>query len=239
MQIKTKIGCSGWHYVNWRGQFYPVRYSPRNFLSFYAQHFNTVEINNTFYQYPSLKIMESWYQNTPADFTLSIKINRHFTHTKRLTNVKEELDEFYSYGTILKQKLGYYLFQFPRTFNFNSENLSRILLALNPSYNNVVEFRNTSWWDPIVFDAFRSANIVFCTVSGFPVPDDLIIINKRAYIRFHGDPTYSLPYSNKELNIWKMKLIQAGLNECWAYFNNTNQGYATINAKELQELLNH
>jgi uncharacterized protein YecE (DUF72 family) len=238
MNIKSIIGCSGWHYTNWKGNFYPERFPTSKFLSYYAQHFNSVEVNNTFYQYPSLNTINNWYQNTPADFIFSLKVNKQITHIKRLNDIDDELNDFYQYGTALKEKMGYYLFQFPKAFTFSEEHLSRILTALNPTYRNVVEFRDKSWWNPRVFKEFEEANIVFCTVSGFWVPDELITINSKAYIRFHGDPTYSSSYSAHELSCWKDSISNACVQECWAYFNNTAHGHAIKNAKLLLELFN-
>jgi uncharacterized protein YecE (DUF72 family) len=231
------IGCSGWYYKDWKYNFYPADISSKHFLSYYADTFKTVEVNNTFYNFPSSNSMMNWYNQTPDDFIFSLKVNKHYTHTSRLHTSKDDLRRFYTYEDVLKNKMGWFLFQFPKSYDFNKEQLSRITTLLDPLYNNVVEFRHHTWWNPYVFDAFTSANITFCTVSGFDVPDDLITLNNKAYIRFHGDSTYSAPYSKKELLLWKNKIIRTDVTECWAYFNNTAHGFAPHNAKLLKTLL--
>lgn len=231
------IGCSGWHYKDWKDDFYPSNISSKHYLSYYSQIFKTVEVNNTFYNFPTINTVQSWCDQTPAEFIFSLKVNKHFTHMTRLHTSSDDLQRFYAYKDALHNKMGWFLFQFPKSFDFSKDRLSRIIKILDPLYNNVVEFRHHSWWNPYVFDGLKYANITFCTVSGFDVPDDLITLNNKAYIRFHGDKTYSAQYSNEALMMWKNKIIKADVLECWAYFNNTAQGFAPHNANLLKALL--
>lgn len=237
MNETNRIGCSGWSYKEWKGLFYPEPLAPSKYLAYYSEHFNTLEVNNTFYRLPSQKTVEAWYQKVPKEFKFSLKVNKYITHTKRLEQATEDIKIFYGLSNILKEKMGAFLFQFPRSFSFSDERLERLLLNLDPIYENVVEFRHPSWWGSNVFEALSSGNITFCTVSGLEVPEDLIVLKERAYIRFHGDAHYSSPYTDDELRAWKEKIQAASLQHLWAYFNNTAAGYAPENALLMMKLM--
>jgi len=237
MRETNRIGCSGWSYKEWKGLFYPENLAPAQYLAYYSEHFNTVEVNNTFYRLPSEKTMGAWYQKVSKKFKFSLKVNKYITHTKRLKHATEELKIFYGFSEILKEKMGAFLFQFPKSFIFNDERLERLLSSLNPIYENVIEFRHSSWWTSNVFEVLSSVNATFCTVSGLDVPEDLIVLKGRVYIRFHGDPRYSSAYSEKNLQSWKEKIQASSTKNLWAYFNNTARGYAPENALLMIELL--
>jgi uncharacterized protein YecE (DUF72 family) len=232
-----RIGCSGWSYKDWKGFFYPKDLPSSKYLAYYSEHFNTLEVNYTFYRLPSDKTIEGWYQKVRKGFKFCLKVNKYITHTKRLKQAGEDIKIFYGLGNILKDKMGAFLFQFPRSFSFNDERLERLLSNLNPIYENVIEFRHPSWWASNVFEALRSCNITFCTVSGWDVPEDLIVLNERAYIRFHGDTHYSSSYSQKDLRSWEDKIKATSLKSFWAYFNNTANGHAPDNALLMMKLM--
>jgi uncharacterized protein YecE (DUF72 family) len=135
----------------------------------------------------------------------------------------------------LAEKMGCFLFQFPEKFDFTNERLDRILAQLDTKKKNVIEFRHPSWWISPVIRALESANVIFCSVSGFDLPEKLITTNNHSYIRFHGDPTYSTSYSDKALSQWIQQINASPLKELWAYFNNSMQGYAPKNALEFRK----
>lgn len=115
--------------------------------------------------------------------------------------------------------------------------MERILNQLDPSYKNVIEFRHPSWWKTDVMAALESASIVFCTVNGFGLSEDLIVLKGKSYTRFHGDPPYASLYSNQELTDWIQQLNSSSCEEAWVYFNNTMHGHAIQNAKLMMDLL--
>jgi uncharacterized protein YecE (DUF72 family) len=236
-QKETRIGCSGWSYKEWKGTFYPDKLSSAKYLDYYSQLFNTVEVNNTFYRFPPSTIVKRWYQYAPKEFKYSLKVNKQITHIKRLKQVDEELKLFYGLSDVLREKTGYFLFQFPRSFIFSEEHLENLLLAIHPAHKNVVEFRHESWWNEQVIKALTTVNATFCTVSGFAVPDNLFVLQKRAYIRFHGSPSYDENYACNELSFWKQKIQDTDINSLWIYFNNTAHGYAPSNALHLAKML--
>jgi uncharacterized protein YecE (DUF72 family) len=199
--------------------------------------FNTVEINNTFYRFPTEKIVRSWSAQTPKEFKFSLKASRYITHIKRFENVKEPLSRLYDLSDILGEKMGRFLFQFPKTLRFTLETLESLITQLDSRYDNVVEFRHKDWWIPQVIQAFKSANIGSCTVGGFGLLEDLVTINKKAYLRFHGDPPYASLYSNQALSQWAERIKSRSLDEIWIYFNNDKNAYAVQNALKLKKLL--
>jgi uncharacterized protein YecE (DUF72 family) len=235
MQSKVYIGCSGWYYKDWVDVFYPQDLSVRDYLSYYTHCFNTVEINNTFYNFPSKKAVQRWACQAPKGFKYSVKANRYITHVEQFKNVQEPLKRLYGLGDTLAEKIGCFLFQFPASVTLNFEVLERLIAQLDHRYHNVVEFRHKGWWSSDVIQAFQKADIGFCSVNGFGLPEDLVIINKKAYLRLHGISPYSSLYSYHDLSLWAQKINSSSLDEIWVYFNNTKKACAPRNALQLKE----
>ena len=231
-KIEFKIGCSGWSYPEWKGIFYPETLPKKDYFTYYTSNFDTVEINNTFYRFPSLDTVHDWYNKAPAGFIYSLKASNYITHMKRFNNVNEALEKLYSLSDILKEKMGCFLFQLPSNFVFKDENLKKIVNSLNPKYKNVVEFRNKSWWKAEVYEAFREHKIMFCGTNGFGMPNVFHAANGEAYVRFHGNQAYNKKYSNRELREWADKIVEMRPKRVWVYYNNTANGYACENALE-------
>lgn len=232
--MEVYIGCSGWSYQDWKGIFYPTNLPARNYLSYYASHFNTLEVNSTFYHFPTEKSVHAWHQQVPNAFKFSLKVSRLITHTQRMKQVQEPLQQFYGLQEILQDKLGYFLFQFPASFRFSEYNMDQLLRQVDPHYNNVVEFRHPSWWKSEVVRRLQQRNIIFCTVSGFGLPEELMVTNGVAYIRFHGEPIYAGCYTEEALSHWAHQVKKARLTQLWVYFNNTMYAHAVSNAITLR-----
>ncbi|MBA4853817.1 DUF72 domain-containing protein [Emticicia sp. BO119] len=234
------IGCSGFSNKDWRGFFYPDNLPSTDYLSFYAQYFNSVEINSTFYRKPTIKTLNSWYEQTPANFLFFIKIPQTITHINQLKNMRQEINEFckhISHG--IKEKLGGFLFQFPPSFICDKENINNILNGLSPRFLNVVEFRHRTWWNDGIFEVLREHGIIFCGVS-IPkdIPDNVIINNTDTiYYRLHGKPIlFKSEYSETELQALSEKIITSNKN-AFVFFNNTWGIAAIKNARYMQKLL--
>ncbi|MGH9856660.1 MAG: DUF72 domain-containing protein, partial [Acidobacteriota bacterium] len=116
MSPKILIGTSGFSYPEWKGNFYPSDLPSKKYLSFYAAHFHTTEINNSFYRTPNTKMIEGWYNEVPADFSFTLKLNQNITHRKRLKGVEEEMNYFLDIASHLQEKLGTILVQLPPYF---------------------------------------------------------------------------------------------------------------------------
>ena len=237
---KFFLGTSGWSYAHWKGKFYPLKLNSSKWLEFYARHFNTAEVNMTFYRTPRLIILKNWYKKTPRDFTFTLKASRFITHIKKLKGVKKEVKNFYKLADNLKEKLACILWQLPPSLKFNPEKLEGFLKILDNTYKNVVEFRNASWWQEQTYKLMKKYKAIFCVVSSPKLPKDIIVSSKIAYFRFHGEASwYGSNYSKQELKGWASKIKKATkrCSQAYIYFNNDYNAYAIKNCQELKNLL--
>src|SRR5665647_2644372 len=169
VHMKKYIGCSGFYYNHWKGPFYPQDLSKSKWLPFYAEHFNTVELNNTFYRMPEEKAVKNWYAVTPANFIFAVKGYRYISHLKKLSIDAESLqslEQFYRIAGLLKEKLGPVLWQLPGGFAVNIPKLEKFCSVLSTEFKNVFEFRNVSWFTQGVYDVLEKYSIGLCIVSG-------------------------------------------------------------------------
>src|SRR5438552_6774324 len=151
---QVRIGCSGWNYADWRGRFYPEKGCPASrWLEYYAQHFDTVEVNSTFYRLASHDAVARWVEQTPDDFVFSPKISRYITHIKRLTDLDQAVERYYERIEPLTEspKLGPVLWQLPENFHRDDERLEQALRKLPPA-RHTFEFRHESWSTEPVYE---------------------------------------------------------------------------------------
>ena len=233
------VGCSGWFYWHWRDAFYPEGLPSSRWFEHYASQFRTVELNAPFYSWPTLATVGTWKKQVGRRrFTYAIKVNELITHTKRFVRTATLVKDFCFIADLLGPHFGCFLFQLPPSFHYSAPALKRILVQLHPRYLSVVEFRHKSWWNERVYDAFRSANAVFCSASAPGLPQELVKTADDVYIRFHGTQRwYRHDYSAEELAIWTARIADSGAKRVWAYFNNDREGYAIKNAHELRRQL--
>jgi uncharacterized protein YecE (DUF72 family) len=233
------LGCSGWYYKDWTGRFYPEGLAKNRWLQFYSEHFNTVEINNTFYRFPTEKQFKNWFNKTPSNFVFTLKANRIITHRKKFQNTKDLVDRFYTLADMLNDRLGCILFQLPPRLHKDFELLKRIIEQLDLRRNNIIEFRHKSWFDEEVYGILRKNSIGFCSVSAPDLPRDLVATSRNAYVRFHGtsDKSYMHLYSNEELKAWSERIQKLKADKVFCYFNNDYQANAVTNCLQLKELL--
>ena len=230
-KIRWHIGCSGFHYRDWKEVFYPLDLPQRKWFEYYSSRFDTLELNVTFYRFPQLKFLQTWYDSSPDHFSFAVKAPRLITHYKQFKDCERLLGDFYTTTEQgLKGKLGAVLFQLPPQFYYTPERLDLIVRNLRKEFTNTVEFRHESWWQEAVYQRLKKEKIIFCGISHPSLPDDAIVTGKTAYYRFHGVP--KLYYSGyKRVTL---KKIAEGLacnkvmKEAFIYFNNT----ATIGAIE-------
>lgn len=236
--MEWKIGCSGFYYKEWKEIFYPQGLPQKNWFSYYCEHFNTIEINSTFYKMPTLKSFEKWYADSPADFLFTIKAPRLITHYKLLHDCNSLTSDFYrTISDGLKEKLGCILFQFPPRFSYNENRLQQIISLLPSGFDNVVEFRHTSWWSEEVYEKLAAYGIIFCGQS-FPsdLPDEPICNQPTLYYRFHGKPVlYKSEYDAQTIIDFKNQ-IPTEAERAFVYFNNTWGIGALNNSRELQSI---
>ncbi len=241
--MKLFIGCSGFHYRHWIKKFYPEQLPKNKWLEYYAEHFNTVEINNTFYKMPEEKTLLDWKIKTPADFKFTIKANRFLTHQKKLITDDDFRESFHSFiATVskLEEKLGCILWQLPGNQGIDIEKLDNFCRLLDSKIPHFIEFRNLSWFVKETHDVLSEHGIGYCMLSApKPLPEEVTATSSTGYLRFHGKTAwYNYHYKENELDDWVQKLKKLQLTgELYIYFNNDNNAWAVENAKYIRSQL--
>lgn len=233
------IGTSGWTYADWAGPFYPATVKGTERLSFYVQQFNSVEINATFYRFPTQAMLDAWNRRLPSEFHLVVKGSRVITHLKKIDHCWDQLADFCSRVGQLRT-LRVILWQLPPSLHKNATRLSRFLAALPDNVRHAVEFRHTSWWDDDVADSLARHKAAFVAVSHPTLPDTIYPTTDFLYLRFHGlaQQLYVYDYSEPELESWG-KRVESHLSgrALYAFFNNDYHANAPRNAITFQQLL--
>lgn len=232
--LRWHVGCSGFYYPDWKGSFYPEDLPKSKWFGFYGAEFDSLELNSSFYRYPTAISLQRWYHLSPQNFSFSVKAPRSITHFRQFKDCGKQLDDFYKLvGEGLQEKLATVLFQLPPNFDYSVERLERILVSLNSTFVNVVEFRHTSWWQPVVFAALAKKKVVFAGQSHPSLPDEPVVNGEVGYYRFHGVPRlYYSSYDEEQLaDIAQRMRSQRKLKEAYVYFNNTAEMGAINNAR--------
>jgi uncharacterized protein YecE (DUF72 family) len=233
------IGCSGWNYKDWRGILYPEGLPVRRWLERYAELFETVEVNNTFYRLPSSEAVANWVEQTPRDFVFAVKASRYLTHVKRLRNMRQGVKRYFAAIRPLADspKLGPVLWQLPANFPRDDDRLGEALEQL-PEGRHCFEFRHESWFVPEVYELLdrHRAALVIGDDPERPFQTHEITAG-WTYIRFHrGNRGRRGKYSERELEEWKRRIASWRSEvEVFAYFNNDWEGFAPRNAQWLAE----
>ncbi len=236
---EVRIGTSGWHYKHWKGTFYPSDLPDSKMLSYYLQHFDTVEINNSFYRLPRPGMFAAWREATPIDFLFAVKASRFLTHNKKLKDPENALDNLLPRAAELGDKLGPILFQLPPKWRCNADRLENLLAILPRELRYAFEFREPTWLCDDVYRILRRYNAAFCIyeLAGFRTPCELTA--DWTYIRLHGPGgKYQGSYSAEKLAEWAERIggWSRDLTHIYAYFDNDQAGYAPQNAQELRRL---
>jgi len=240
MSLPYYIGTSGWHYEHWRNRFYPEKLTKAKWLEFYATHFATVELNNSFYHLPSETAFANWRDSSPANFIFAVKVSRFITHIKRLKNTEEAVDKFITRAKILDQKLGPLLYQLPPNMHRNDDLLESFLSTLPQGMKHVFEFRHQSWLEEKVFDILHKYNMGLCVFDMPSISCPLTATADFAYVRFHGSTgLYFSCYSDEELADWAKRLadLASNLKALYVYFYNDAEAFAIRNALTLGNYL--
>ena len=239
-KINCQIGCSGFHYKEWKGIFYPESLPQKEWFKFYMENFNTIELNVTFYRFPVLKSLENWYSTSPGNFSFAVKAPRLITHYKKFLDCQRFIDDFYTLVSRgLKEKLGPILFQLPPKYSFTAERLELIAKNMYKEFKNVIEFRDPSWWIPQVFNGLRKEKLIFCGIDYPGLPNEAIITNPTVYYRFHGRPRlYYSAYKKGELKLIADTLLaNKKTTNPYIFFNNTATHAAIKNATWLKKYI--
>jgi uncharacterized protein YecE (DUF72 family) len=237
-----RIGCSGWNYTDWRGVLYPPGCPQRKWLARYAEVFDTVEINNTFYRLPTVDAVRGWVQQSPPGFLFAVKSSRYLTHVKRLTDMQQGVARLLERLEPLtaSPKMGPMLWQLPGNFRRDDERLAFALARLPPG-RHAFEFRHESWFADDVLAALRAHGVALVIGDHPERPwQSHELTADFSFVRLHyGHRGRRGNYSATELDEWAGELERlAGSAEVFAYLNNDWEGFAVRNARGLQERLN-
>ena len=238
---KLFIGCSGFSYRHWRGNFYPEHLPQKNWFIHYGTAFSTVELNVTFYRTPSAESFRHWYQQSAADFFFALKGSRYITHLKRLQESELPLSRFFSPSRELKEKLQVVLWQFPPQFSCNLPRLESFLDQLDKyGVRGALEFRNESWLCPEVRRLCQARNVSLCMADWPPYIDETPLTANFVYLRRHGKQgSYNGEYQRSALeqDAARIRGYLAKKLDVFIYFNNDAAGAAPKNARELAEIM--
>lgn len=237
---KLLIGTAGFNNSYWEGIFYPDDLARSKWFAYYCTQFPMFEINASFYKFPTEKSMKTWYGKSPENFLFVAKAPRVITHFKKFNDCEREIGEFYeACQNGLQEKLYATLFQLPPSFSYTPERLELITSSLSPKVRNIVEFRNVSWWNPEVYEALASKNIIFCSVSFPNLPEDIIKTSPIGYARLHGNTKlFYSGYDNDNLAALYKEILSKDFKEMTVCFNNTASERGILDAIALQTLSN-
>ncbi len=235
------VGTSGWQYRDWRGTFYPAKLPQKGWLEFYADRFQTVEVNNTFYNLPAATVFDAWKRQAPAGFVYALKASRYLTHRKKLNDPEQPLDVLLTRARRLGDRLGPVLYQLPADWHCNVERLRRFIALLPHDVRHVFEFRDPTWYTDGVRELLTETGMNFCVHDLRGVASPVWVTGPLVYLRFHG-PTakaYAGKYRRDHLRRWadKIEEFRGAGRDVYAYFNNDDRAYAVTNARQLQELI--
>jgi uncharacterized protein YecE (DUF72 family) len=235
---QVRIGCSGWSYDDWRGGLYPEGLPHRRWLERYAESFDTVEINATFYRLPKPETVAGWVDQVPADFLFAVKASRYLTHMKRLREIADGVARFWEPLEPLRRghRLGPVLWQLPENFERDDDVLAAALRVLPPA-QHCFEFRHPSWFAAGVREllAEHGASLAIGDDKRRPLPA-VKPAGEIAYLRLHyGSRGRDGNYSDTELGGWRRRIAGwRSRRQVFVYLNNDWRGFAPANARELR-----
>ncbi len=233
-----RIGCSGWQYKHWRGDFYPAELPTSRWFAHYALSFDTVEINNSFYRLPPAETFAKWRAQAPSRFLYAVKASRFLTHMKKLKDPEDPLARFFENARQLGARLGPMLYQLPPRWPLNLERLEIFLRALPRGYRHTIEFRDPTWYDDRVYELLGRHNVALCLHDMQGSASGKRVVGPFIYVRFHfGTRKYGGRYSDDRLDDWAEWLAgraAEGLH-VFAYFNNDTGGHAPRDAVRLRQ----
>jgi uncharacterized protein YecE (DUF72 family) len=233
-----RVGTSGYQYDHWKGVFYPAGLAKSRWLDYYSGHFDTVEINNSFYHLPPESSFDQWRKQAPPGFVYALKFSRYATHMRKLKDPAEPIKRFLGVAEKLSNHLGPILAQLPPRWRANPGRLSDFLRAVPASRRWALEFRNRTWLCEEVYAILRKHNAALCVhdlIENHPAP----VTADWIYMRFHGTAGHAGNYSTRQIKTEAEKiceLLAQGL-DVFVYFNNDVHGYALANALELRRFV--
>jgi uncharacterized protein YecE (DUF72 family) len=237
---RARVGCSGWQYRHWRGDFYPADLPQARWLEYYAARFDTVEINNSFYRLPERSTFAAWARRAPMRFEFAVKASRFLTHMKKLKDPEEPLDRLFTRMRGLGSHLGPVLYQLPPRFNVDVDRLRAFVGLLPRDARHVIEFREPAWYSRDVCDLLDRSGVALCLHDMPGSATGQVRVGPFVYVRFHGSGArYGGGYPEERLLRWAEWLDEQRRTgaDVYCYFNNDIGGHAPRDAVVLRGLL--
>jgi uncharacterized protein YecE (DUF72 family) len=238
-----RVGTSGWVYGDWRERFYPKGVAQKRWLSYYAERFDTVELNATTYRLPKEHQVRIWCETVPPNFRYTVKLSRLITHRKTLpARVDEFIENYMARAACFEEgKVAQILVQFPPFLERDDAHLEAFLDKLPRHHRYVVEFRHKSWLVPQVEALLRERQIALCIhdYPGFRMRD-IVTSGELAYVRLHGyEGLYVGSYPKRSLQRWarRVEALAAQARDVYVYFNNDTKAAAPFDARRLRDML--
>jgi uncharacterized protein YecE (DUF72 family) len=237
----------GWSYDFWVGNLYPSQTHASDYLAEYAKHFDSVEVDNTFYRIPSEATVKKWFDQTPSSFVFSLKFPRIITHIKMLKDCERETNVFIKNVSNLNGKLGPLLLQFPPAFGTNQFPLLEDFLASLPQKHLVaVEVRNKKLLSSDFYSLLKRKEVALAWVDSPFMPKADMITSDFLYVRWEGDRRKVNGLLGKvevdksgDIQEWASKIRQVldSSVEVFGYFSKYYSGYPPADAEQLLKLL--
>jgi uncharacterized protein YecE (DUF72 family) len=227
------VGTSGYSYKEWKGSFYPQKLPQKEMLSYYAERFSAVEVNNTFYRMPKPGVLASWAEQVPPAFRFVLKAPQTITHFRRLKGVKQQTDQFVRTASVLKKQSGPLLFQLPPNFKKDLPRLERFLKQIKDGTSTAFEFRHESWFEEDVFACLRAKACALCVADSVDSPAACLIKTAPSILlRLRRER-----YSKKQLVEWIDKLRSQNVDDAYVFFKHEDTGSGPKLARRFVELL--
>jgi len=217
--MRIRAGTSGWSYKEWKGAFYPEKTAAKDMLRFYAQHFGTVEVNNTFYRMPKADVLQGWAGEVPDDFAFVLKASKRITHDRRLNEVGDSVDYLLGTAAALGAKRGPTLVQLPPNFKKDVPRLRAFLTLLQKPERAAFEFRHPSWFDDEVYDALREHGHAWCVAdTGEEGDPPFVATADWGYLRLRR-----VGYIEDDLAAWAERIQAQPWNEAYVFFKHEDE----------------
>jgi uncharacterized protein YecE (DUF72 family) len=231
--MKIYVGTSGYAYKEWKGKFYPEKISPEEMLRFYSGCLNTVEINNTFYRMPKESVVISWSKKVPEHFVFAIKAPQIITHLKRLRSVSEETGYLFRTLSVLDQKLGPVLFQFPKSFRVDRPALQDFLGLIPRGRACAFEFRNLSWLDDEILSLLHEQGSSLCIADADENPaNEIVPTAPWGYLRLRRSG-----YTDADLSKWLERILSQEWEKAFIFFKHEDEAKGPEMAVRFRELV--
>jgi uncharacterized protein YecE (DUF72 family) len=228
----ARIGCSGWNYADWRGTFYPQREPQRRWLELYAQRFDTVEVNNTFYRLPSESVLREWAEQVPEAFTFILKAPQLITHRKRLKEIESPAALFFERAGALGARLGPLLFQLPPNLKKDMARLTTFLAQLPTDRRVALEVRHESWYDDEVYEALRGRDVALCVADTDEAQIPFQATAGWGYLRLRR-----VEYTTADLQAWRARITSQPWRDAFVFFKHEDEATGPRLARQFISML--